>query len=97
MPGREWGAIFEILNGLTRMLHGVAVSLMSQYTPVYKALEKDGWNRGVSKDEYSRVVDRLEDLGFENGWVQEFGANGADDALLGCNMVRGGASVKAGA
>ena len=42
-------------------------------------------------------MDRLEDLGFENGWVQEFGANGADDALLGCNMVRGGASVKAGA
>lgn len=93
LPGREAEAVANLEWLESNVGTEVAVSLMSQYTPVYMALETEGWNRGVSRDEYSRVVDRLEELGFENGWVQEFGANGSDDALLGCNMERGGAAA----
>ncbi len=67
----------------------IHVSLMSQYTPVYRASSLPGWNRSISREEYKRVTDRLEALGFENGWVQEF-EEAAPGSLLGCAMPAGG-------
>lgn len=67
----------------------VHVSLMAQYTPVHRAVSLPGWNRRVSREEYVRVTDRLEALGFENGWVQDY-EESEPGSLLGCAMPQGG-------
>ena len=69
------------------------VSVMSQYTPVYGALQKAGWNRRVTAAEYARVTDAIETLGFDCGWVQEFEDGASPAELLGCNMPAGEAAV----
>jgi putative pyruvate formate lyase activating enzyme len=52
----------------------VYLSLMSQYTPVYKAAEYPQINRTVEQTEYSALVDYARSLGVSNGFVQEGGA-----------------------
>jgi putative pyruvate formate lyase activating enzyme len=95
LPGKESEAI-ESLKWLANTCGtDTYISVMSQYTPVYKALETPGWNRKLKEDEYARVVDCAESLGFENGWIQEFDTP-APEELLGCNMQPGGASQAIG-
>ncbi len=53
----------------------VFISLMSQYSPVYKALEISSINRTLQVSEYDFVLDKLEELGFENGWTQLLESN----------------------
>ena len=87
LPGKADEAV-ENLEWIARNLGAeTAISVMSQYTPVHTAHKFPEWNRVVSEDEYAAVTDAVESLGFENGWVQEFGAaNSPDDTLLGANM-----------
>lgn len=66
----------------------VHVSIMSQYTPAWKAPGNGNWGRKITEDEYSYVTDEADSLGFENGWIQPFGA-ADDDSLLGCEMAPG--------
>jgi putative pyruvate formate lyase activating enzyme len=47
------------------------ISLMSQYCPVYKALEHKTLNRQITHDEYNQVYDYFLALGFENGYAQD--------------------------
>ncbi len=68
-----------------------SISVMAQYTPVHKALENPGWDRCITKEEYEQVTESVERLGFENGWIQEFGVPPPPD-LVGCNMSPGGPS-----
>lgn len=65
----------------------VALSIMAQYTPAYKAKEIPELNRQLTREEYERVVDASFDLGFENGWIQDFAASDPKLALLGENMA----------
>jgi len=53
----------------------VFVSLMSQYFPVYKALELRNINRTLSNTEYDSVLEKLDDLWFERGWTQQLDSN----------------------
>ena len=64
------------------------ISLMSQYTPVFRAAGRPGWNRRVTAEEYGRVTDAAESMGFENGWIQPPVA-AVDTKLLGCEMPAG--------
>jgi putative pyruvate formate lyase activating enzyme len=48
----------------------VFLSLMAQYYPVLK-VKYDNLNRKITEEEYNIVVDKVIELGFENGWVQE--------------------------
>lgn len=64
------------------------VSLMSQYTPAWRAVENGDWGRKVSAAEYALVTDEARRLGFESCWTQPLGAEG-DDTLLGCEMSAG--------
>ena len=66
----------------------VRISLMSQYTPVHVACGLEGWNRKVQEAEYARLTDCAENLGFENGWIQEFEGDTPSD-LLGQAMPAG--------
>ena len=49
----------------------VAVSVMSQYYPANRACKHKELNRKISPEEYKEVVDLVEKLGIENGWVQD--------------------------
>ena len=48
------------------------VSLMSQYCPVYKAIGHEKLGHKLKADEYDDVCDYLLELGFEDGYVQDF-------------------------
>lgn len=49
----------------------VQVSLMNQYTPMYKAAEHKPLNRRLTTFEYDSVVDYALQLGMENAYIQE--------------------------
>lgn len=49
----------------------VSVSLMAQYHPVAGAIGHKIIGRPVSDEEYQRVVEEWENLGFSYGWIQE--------------------------
>ncbi len=48
----------------------VFISLMSQYYPAHNARSYSSLSRKLMPEEYSEAVGILEELGFENGWVQ---------------------------
>ncbi len=47
------------------------VSIMSQYSPLYKAGDYPGINRTLTEEEYDQVMDYAFDLGLENAFIQE--------------------------
>lgn len=49
----------------------VAVSLMSQYSPQHRAMEHPLLSRKLRPLEYWKAVEVLDELGFENGWIQD--------------------------
>ena len=64
----------------------VAISVMAQYTPLYKAAALAPWNRGITREEYETVCSEVEDLRFNEGWFQEYGEP-PPDGLLGATMA----------
>jgi len=88
LPGRIEEAIANLHWLADTVGTEVAVSVMSQYTPVHVACQREGWNRKVSPDEYTRLTDVAEELGFENGWIQDFEGDAPSD-LLGQAMPAG--------
>jgi putative pyruvate formate lyase activating enzyme len=53
----------------------VAVSLMSQYFPAHRARRSPLLSRTISPGEYDEVSRLVDELGIENGWMQEMGAS----------------------
>jgi putative pyruvate formate lyase activating enzyme len=52
----------------------VTLSLMAQYYPTFRVGHEKRFtamNRRITPKEYYRVVERAEELGFENGWIQD--------------------------
>ena len=47
------------------------ISIMAQYFPTYKAKEIDEINRKLTKEEWKQIEDYIEELGIENGYIQE--------------------------
>lgn len=71
LPGLS-GESIKILNWIEANLpDDVYVSLMSQYTPYYKAEQYPEINRRITRREYERVVNHFLKLGFKNGYIQE--------------------------
>ena len=88
LPGHAQEAV-ESLEWLAREVGtDLAISLMAQYTPAYRAHERPPWNRGITMREYRAVTEAMADLGFARGWVQEFG-DPPPDGLLGHTMPAG--------
>ena len=93
LPGHADEAIENLAWLATELSNEVAVSVMAQYTPAYKALETPPLDRSVTKDEYESVVEAAADYGFENGWIQGYEASDPKLALLGENMSADHGSV----
>lgn len=51
----------------------IYVSVMAQYFPTYKAKEYEKMNRKLTKEEWKNIENYIEELGIENGYVQELG------------------------
>ena len=49
----------------------IYISIMNQYTPVFKQKEYTELNRRVTKREYEKVLDAAVDMGIQNGFIQE--------------------------
>lgn len=79
LPGsrEEACAILEwIAANLSTQVH---LSLMSQFHPSNSA--PDEINRGISQEEYNGVLDKAEELGFENVYVQPYPFTSKDHLL----------------
>jgi putative pyruvate formate lyase activating enzyme len=71
LPGHPENSI-NVLKTIARELScEIHISLMSQYYPTYQVNKHEFLGRTLNPEEYERVTDELEELGFENGWVQE--------------------------
>ena len=85
LPGHATEAIDNLRWLAGNIGKQLAVSVMAQYTPAHKAVGGDPWGRSITKAEYEAVREAVEDLGFDQGWVQEFGEE-TDRNLVGFNM-----------
>ena len=86
LPGHADEAIENLAYLATELSNEVTVSVMSQYTPAYRAAECPPLNRAVTREEYESVTEAAADFGFENGWIQGYEASDPKLALLGENM-----------
>ncbi|MBI4334032.1 MAG: radical SAM protein [Chloroflexi bacterium] len=65
----------DSLSWLARELSPeVTVSIMAQYFPCHRASRVPLLSRRISLSEFTEVASLVEELGFENGWVQELDA-----------------------
>ena len=94
LPGHADEAIENLAWLATELSNKIPVSVMSQFTPAYRALETPPFDRGVTEEEYETVAEAAADFGFENGWTQGFGAADPRLALLGENMSADHGSVR---
>lgn len=53
----------------------VYLSVMAQYFPEYKALEREDINRKLTKEEYEEIVNFVQKCGFQNGYFQSLEEN----------------------
>jgi putative pyruvate formate lyase activating enzyme len=58
----------RFLAGLSKHIF---VSIMSQYSPQYRATNSPGIDRPLTGDEYNEIMDYALDLGLENAFIQE--------------------------
>jgi len=61
----------KILDWISSNINNPLISLMGQYTPMYKANEYKDINRKLKPIEYKIVEKYMLDLGLDNGYTQE--------------------------
>jgi len=87
LPGHSDEAVENLAWLAAEVSSDVPVSVMSQYTPAYRALETPPFDRSVSAEEYEEVTEAAADFGFRNGWIQGRESSDPSLALLGENMT----------
>ena len=55
------------------------ISVMGQYTPIYKACKYSKINRKITALEYKRVITHFNNCGFENGFCQDLDSSGTSE------------------
>ena len=91
LPGRAQEAIDNLRWLADSVGTDVAVSVMAQYTPAYRAANGDcgsDWQRRITRREYEKVCSAVEELGFLEGWIQDFDEPGPEH-LVGFKMQPG--------
>lgn len=92
LPGRAIEVIENLEWLAANVGNSIAVSIMSQYLPAYKAVSQKSWNRRITREEYDEVCDAMDRLGFNAGWIQDFEETSPRD-LVGFEMEEGPAGV----
>ena len=71
LPGLRHDS-FKILEWINENLpDSVCISILNQYTPMYKASQIKEISRRLTSFEYESVIDRFIELGFKNGYMQK--------------------------
>ncbi len=70
LPGHVENSIGVLKAIAKEMSAEINISLMSQYYPTYKVKDHDHLGQVLNSSEYDKVVETMEELGFENGWIQ---------------------------
>ena len=71
LPGHTKNSI-KVLEYLYRTYgNEIYISIMNQFTPIYKQEKYTELNRTVTRREYEKVLNAAYDLGIENGFFQE--------------------------
>jgi putative pyruvate formate lyase activating enzyme len=74
LPGRMAGST-ESLTWLAKEISPeLHLSLMAQYYPAHNAVKYSLLARGITEVEYLEVINLLDELGMDNGWIQEMSA-----------------------
>ena len=76
LPNRLAGSRDSLAWLVSEVSPKVTVSIMSQYFPTHHAGQTPLLAREITLAEYSEVIGLLDELGIENGWVQEMDASG---------------------
>ena len=64
----------KVLKWISKELpNDIYISVMAQYFPTYKAKQYDKINRKLTNDEWQQILDYIEELNIQNGYVQELG------------------------
>lgn len=61
----------DVLKTIASIDNNISVSVMSQYNPPFAIPKYPFLNRSLKPSEYEIVTDFVDELEFENGWVQE--------------------------
>ncbi len=93
LPGHADEAVENLAWLATECSNLVHVSVMSQYTPAYRALQTPPFDRVVTEEEYESVTEAAADFGFTRGWLQGFASRDANLDLLGESMPAGHGAV----
>lgn len=71
LPGFVDNSIKVLESIAENISTAVCVSLMAQYYPVLQNNQYQTLNRTLTAEEYQTVVEKMEELGFYKGWVQQ--------------------------
>ena len=71
LPEGIEGAKASLLHLKHQFSNDLCVSLMAQYTPLHKALERPPLDRRLKEEEYEEVLDFADSLGFTRLWCQD--------------------------
>ncbi len=90
LPGGAEDSIKVLESLRNRYGTELHVAVMSQFFPAYRASRFEELAKGLSMHEYRTVIEAVERLGFENGWIQK--AEPPEPTLLpdfsvGCDMM----------
>lgn len=88
LPGRASEAVENLRWLAENVGTDLALSVMSQYTPAFRAPDMPGWDRRVTASEYDLVCEEVERLGFSTGWIQSIVEDSIPD-LVGFRMKPG--------
>lgn len=61
----------DVLKSIAEIDPQIFISVMSQYDAPFQISQFPFLNRSITVEEYEIVTDCIDELGFENGWVQE--------------------------
>jgi putative pyruvate formate lyase activating enzyme len=75
LPGHAENSINVLRTIAGELSNDLHISLMSQYYPTFRVKGHESLGRTLKSREYDRVTRELEDLGFENGWVQDLSSH----------------------
>lgn len=71
LPGNVENSLSVLRYIAKDISNEIHISLMSQYHPIPEVMNHPLLSRELRFEEYKIVTQELEELGFENGWVQE--------------------------
>lgn len=71
LPGYAENSRAALINLAVEFGTSITLSLLSQYNPAHLSVEDSVLGRRLAPDEYAEAVLLLEELGFQNGWIQE--------------------------